>query len=144
MPVTIVVDASVTIKLYVPEEHSDRAEALFQTVERGETLLVAPDLIYPETGNILWRKHRAAELSAAEAREIADSILSLPLKIEPSRPVISLALDLSISLGITAYDALYLSLASVYDASLITADRRLVNALAKSPMKKHAKWLGER
>ncbi len=143
MPVTMVVDASVAVKLYVPEVHSDRAEAFFHTVEEGETLLVAPDLIYPETGNILRRKHRAAELNAAEAKEIAESILALPLAIEPSRPILPLALDLSIAFGITVYDALYLSLAAVYDTRLMTADRKLVNALAKTPMRNHVTWLGE-
>jgi predicted nucleic acid-binding protein len=42
----------------------------------------------------------------------------------------------------TVYDALYLSLAKVYETTLITADRKLVGALAKADLKDSITWLG--
>ena len=77
----LVVDASVLIKFYVPEILSDRAERLLARVEEKEIDLLAPDLIYPEAGNILWKKQHPKELTRPEVEEIADAILFLPLKI---------------------------------------------------------------
>jgi predicted nucleic acid-binding protein len=99
-------------------------------------------LIYPEAGNILWKKQRLKELTRSEVEEITDAILSLPLKIESSQPLLPLALDIAVAYGITVYDAVYVSLAKVYEATLITADRKLVDALAKTDLKDSVIWLG--
>ena len=138
----LVVDASVLIKFYVPEVLFDRAERLLAKVEKGDIELSAPDLIYPEVGNILWKKQRLKELTRPEAEEITDAILSLPLKIEASRPILPLAIDIAIACGITVYDAIYVSLAKVYETTMITADRKLADALAKTDLKDSVTWLG--
>jgi len=137
-----VIDASVLIKFYVPEILSDRAERLLARVEKREIALLAPDLIYPETGNILWKKQRLKELTHSEVEEISDAILWLPLKIERSKALLTVAVDIAIAYRITVYDALYLSLAKVYETTMITADRRLVEALAKANFKDSITWLG--
>jgi predicted nucleic acid-binding protein len=138
----LVMDASVLIKFYVPEVLFDRAERLLAKVEKGDIELSAPDLIYPEVGNILWKKQRLKELTRPEAEEITDAILSLPLKIEASRPILPLAIDIAIACGITVYDAIYVSLAKVYETTMITADRKLADALAKTDLKDSVTWLG--
>jgi predicted nucleic acid-binding protein len=137
-----VIDASVLIKFYVPEILSDRAERLLARVEKREIALLAPDLIYPETENILWKKQRLKELTHSEVEEISDAILLLPLKIEGSKALLTVAVDIAIAYGITVYDALYLSLAKVYETTMITADRRLVEALARADLKDSITWLG--
>ena len=138
----LVVDASVLIKFYVPEVLFDRAERLLAKVEKGDIELSAPDLIYPEVGNILWKKQRLKELTRPEAEEITDAILSLPLKIEASRPILPLAIDIAIACGISVYDAIYVSLAKVYETTMITADRKLADTLAKTDLKDSVTWLG--
>ena len=138
----LVIDASVLIKFYVPEILSDRAERLLAKLEKKDIDLLAPDLIYPETGNALCKKQRLKELTRSEVEEITDAILSLPLKIESSQPLLPLAVDIAITYGITVYDASYLSLAKVYETTLITADRKLVDVLAKTDLKDSVIWLG--
>ena len=138
----LVIDASALIKFYVPEILSDRAERLLAKVENKDIDLLAPDLIYPEAGNILWKKQRLKDLTHSEAEEITDAILSLPLMIEASKSLLPLAVDIAIAYGMTVYDALYLSLAKVYETTLITADRKLVDVLAKTDLKDSVKWLG--
>jgi predicted nucleic acid-binding protein len=138
----LVIDASVLIKFYVPEILSDRAERLLAKVGNKDIDLLAPDLIYPEAGNILWKKQRLKELTHSEAEEITDAILSLPLMIEASKSLLPLAVDIAIACGITVYDASYLSLAKVYETPLITADRKLVDVLAKTDLKDSVIWLG--
>ena len=86
----LVIDASVLVKFYVPEILSDKAERLLARVEQGDMMLLAPDLIYPEVGNILWKKQRLKELTHSEVEEITDAILSLPLKIEASKSLLPL------------------------------------------------------
>lgn len=138
----LVIDASVLIKFYVPEVLFDRAERLLAKVEKGDIELSAPDLIYPEVGNILWKKNRLKELTHSEVEEITDAILSFPLKIEASKPLLPLALDIAIACGITVYDAIYVSLAKVYETAMMTADRKLVDALVKTKLKDAMTWLG--
>lgn len=138
----LVLDASVLIKFYVPEILSEKAEQLLARVERGEDALLAPDLIYPEVGNILWKKQRLKELTRSEVEEITDAIVLLPLEIEVSRPLLQLAVQISMAYGITVYDAVYLSMAKVHEATLMTADRKLVTVTAKTDLKKYIAWLG--
>ena len=138
----LVIDASVLIKFYVPEILSDRAERLLAKVGNKDIDLLAPDLIYPEAGNILWKKQRQKELTHSEAEEITDAILSLPLMIDVSKSLLPLAVDIAIACGITVYDASYLSLAKVYETTLITANRKLVDILAKTDLKDSVIWLG--
>ena len=138
----LVIDASVLIKFYVPEILSDRAERLLAKVENKDIDLLAPDLVYPEAGNILWKKQRLKELTHSEAEEITDAILSLPLMIEASKSPLPLAVDIAIACEITVYDASYLSLAKVYETTLMTADRKLVDVLAKTDLKDSVTWLG--
>ncbi len=48
-------------------------------------MLLAPDLIYSEAGNILWKKQRVKKLTRPEVEEITDAVVSLPLKTEASK-----------------------------------------------------------
>ena len=65
----LIIDASVVIKFYVPEILSDNAEQVLSRAADGTLLLYAPDLIYPETGNILWKKQRRRELTSEERQK---------------------------------------------------------------------------
>jgi predicted nucleic acid-binding protein len=138
----LVIDASVLIKFYVPEILSDKAEELLNRVAQGDVMLLAPDLIYPEVGNILWKKQQMKELTRPEVEEITDAIVSLPLNIEASKLLLPLAIDIGIAYKITIYDALYLSMARIYETKMITADRKLADAMAKTDLKEYVSWLG--
>ena len=49
-----VVDASVVVKWFVPEIHSDAARRLLVLPHE----YVAPDLLFAETANTIWKKIR--------------------------------------------------------------------------------------
>jgi predicted nucleic acid-binding protein len=140
--VNCVIDASVLVKFFIPEILSEKAEELNARIMEGDLRLLAPDLIFAEVGNILWKKHRRKELSRAEAEEIVDAVVSLPMEIETSKALLPFAVDLGLAYGITVYDALYVSLAKVHETILITADKKLVEIMGKTDFKKHVAWLG--
>lgn len=138
----LVIDASVLIKFYVPEILSDNAEEVLSRAADGELLLYAPDLVYPETGNILWKKQRRRELTPEEVDEIVDAITALPMIIESSKPIMPLAVSIAVHSGITVYDAMYVAIARIYETQMITADKKLTDALAKTEFKNDVRWLG--
>jgi predicted nucleic acid-binding protein len=115
---------------------------LLARVEDGSVRLFAPDLIYAEAGNTLWKKHRLKELTQSEVGKITDLIISIPLKVEASKALFPLAIDIAIVYEVTVYDALYLSLAKVYETQMMTADKKLFDMTAKTNLKKSMMWLG--
>jgi predicted nucleic acid-binding protein len=130
-PAVVVIDTSVAVKWYVPEPGADKAVALRQPSND----LVAPDLLVAEFINVMWKKVRRGELERAEAREITDAFVrACPLRLRPSLPYSTLALDLALRFDRSAYDALFVAVALAHDGAYVTADERLVNALAHSEL----------
>ena len=132
-----VVDASVAVKWFVPEVHNESARRLL--VDENE--LLAPELLFPEVGNILWKKHRSGELEAAEARDILVDLKRLPLRLVRMSPCAENALVLAIQYGRTVYDSMYLALALHNGAGFVTADRRLCNALSGTAVADNVTWI---
>jgi predicted nucleic acid-binding protein len=126
-PPACVVDASVLIKVFLPEQDADLAIQLVRGTNADSWSRAAPDLIYPECGNTLWKKERQGLLSAARVREIAQDIVVIPLLVWPGRLLLDDATDLALAHGITAYDASYLALSDLLGVPLVTADQRLAN-----------------
>ncbi len=127
----LVVDASVAVKWYVPEDGSREAAELLT----GRRPLLAPDLLVPEVGNILWKKVRRGALPIADAESMLHLFVSgLPLTLHSASLLIGTALTIAIGFQRTVYDALYLALAESEDCQVVTADQRLVNALRGTPL----------
>jgi predicted nucleic acid-binding protein len=135
----LVVDTSVAVKWYIPEPGSEHALAL----RLSGNDLVAPDLLVAEFGNVLRKKVRRGELDGAEAAEIADAFVrACPVRLRPSLPYSALALDLALRLERSVYDALFLAVAVAEGGSYVTADERLVNALAQGDLARVVRLLG--
>jgi predicted nucleic acid-binding protein len=140
-PDPLVVDASVVAKLFLPEDLSERAEALFAAGPRpGLRVIYAPDLLYAECANIFWKHVRRDTLDETRARQHMNDVLSLGLTTRPLRDLAVSALELAAEHDITAYDACYVALALTAACDLVTADERLVNKLSTRFPFVH--WLG--
>ncbi|MBI1958073.1 MAG: type II toxin-antitoxin system VapC family toxin [Candidatus Rokubacteria bacterium] len=135
----LVVDSSVAVKWFLPETGSDAAAPLLE----GERALVAPDLLYPEVGNVLWKRVRRGELTPGEGGAVLGALTRSGLEIVPSAPLMPLALDIACRAGRTLYDSLYLAVAVMKRTALVTADRRLFDAVRKGPLAPHVLWLGD-
>lgn len=137
-----VVDASVGIKLFLDEDLSDAAAALFDELERDAAArLFVPDLFYVECSNILWKQVRRFGYPAERARQSIEELRELALVAFPSRELSLGALELALARGISAYDALYGALAERLGVPLVTADRPLLTKLDGSEVT--ARWLGD-
>ena len=125
-----VVDASVVIKWFVPEIHSGAARRLLAAAHQ----YLAPDLLFPEVGNVIWRKVRRGELTAEEGRGLAVDIASVAVETVSTRGLMIDAQALAIAIGLTVYDAMYLTVAVRLKTALITADDRLSRTVAAHPL----------
>ena len=134
-----VVDASVAAAAFFQETHSDAARSLLAS----NRTMYAPDLIWAELGNVIWKRYRLSEIDEAEANDLLADALALPLRIAPSDELLEAALKLAMRTGRTVYDCLYLALALKINAMMITADRRLVRSLTAGPLAPHVAWIGQ-
>jgi len=133
-----VVDTSVAIKWYLPEQNSVDADRLLS----GGFELLAPDLLLPEVGNILWKRVMRSEITVQKARVILHALEALPLILRPASVLAENAMTIACGLKRSFYDSLYLALAVMTDCRLVTADRKLFEALKDSPtIKKHLLWI---
>jgi predicted nucleic acid-binding protein len=136
---TLVIDASVAAKWLVNEALSDKALSLLDP----QNDLIAPDLLLPEVGNVLWKKTRSGELPSEMALERFDALVNMGVKVVAANALSRRALEIAAEIGRTVYDSLYLALAEVSDCRLVTADARLVNALQNTPWTAHVTFLGD-
>jgi predicted nucleic acid-binding protein len=127
----------VAIKWFVPENYS---EAALRLLTQPHTLH-APDLIFSELGNVLWKRVRRNEISKKEADAILEGLLTLNIQVQPSQALIPLALEIACGENRTVYDSLYLAAAIALQSPLITADARLFRALSKGPFSAHLLWV---
>jgi predicted nucleic acid-binding protein len=124
-----VFDASVLVRAAVGENPTARA----WTRRLGKDVHgIAPDLVWPEVGNAICRSVVAKKLQHAEARQALQFMLRLPLSVRGTESLVAVALEAALGLKLTVYDALYVVCADAFDATLVTADRRLADAAARA------------
>lgn len=124
-----VVDASLVIKWFVPEVDSDAARRWLGAPHD----YVAPDLLFPEVGNTIWKKIRRGELTAAEGQRLVTDLSVIAVEAIAMRGLLPDAHALAMGAGLTVYDATYLTLAVRLDTQVITGDDRFARRLADQP-----------
>lgn len=117
-----VVDASITVKWLTPERLTENADRLLAS---GEPL-IAPDLVFVEAANALWKKTQRREITLREATAALDLLRAAGLEARPTPPLLRRALELAGRLEHPVYDCVYLALAEVEHLPLVTADARLL------------------
>ena len=135
-------DASVAAKWVLPPVHeglTEEALGLLARFTKGEVRFVVPDLFWAEMANILWKAVRAGRCTEESAESALALMLERSLPTVSSSSLVKEAFAIATTFQRTVYDGLYVALAVVRKAELVTADERLANALAAYfPVK----WLG--
>jgi len=123
-----VVDASVAVKWFVPEEASELADEVAASGMR----LLAPKLIAHEVANSFWKKVRKRLLSPDAAQERLSALPRYFDLLLDTDDLVGPALALACVYDHPVYDFIYLEAARRHDAVLLTADDRLARKLAGS------------
>ena len=138
-PVKFVVDASVALKWFIPEEYSDASLLLLKNAYP----LFAPDLIFSELGNVLWKKTRNRDIDKRVANTIINAFLEFPIKIYSSALLMISAYELAEKFNSTVYDCMYLACAITEECPLVTADKRFFNEIKKSTFQKNIRFVDQ-
>jgi predicted nucleic acid-binding protein len=135
----LVVDASVVAMLYFTEDDSLAAERLLQTAEECR----APAHLMTEVANVIWKHHRHGMIDEFGAMDILSKAMNLPVITDSSESLLADALELAVRYDRTVYESLYLALSLKTQLPLITADKRLVNAMSRTPLARQVRWIGD-
>ena len=123
----VVFDTSAFLRLCLPDGPiPEGAQEAYQSAERGDMPLLAPELIVAEGAQALHRKLCQGLITASEQAELLDDLLSAPFQLFSHKPLTPRAIELARSHSLTVYDALFLALAEKYNARLFTTDVRLL------------------
>jgi predicted nucleic acid-binding protein len=96
---------------------------------------VAPDHVAKEVANAIWRAARTSALTEEESRKAFSVLLRMVgrnIVLEPELKYLDEAFRISLTYGITVYDALYVALALKRNLPLLTLDegqKRVAGAL---------------
>ena len=118
----LIVDASVLFEVVADTPQSEPLRArLAVDPDHG-----APHLVDAEVLSVIQRQHRSGALDATAAAQAVDDLHGWPGERWSHRPLLARAWELRDNLR--GYDALYVALAEVLDATLLTLDARLASA----------------
>ena len=119
----LVPDASVVLKTVLTEPGSKAAIALVA----GARTLLAPEHLYAECANALWKRAHRGLASGEAMLARAAGIIALPLDAVDLEDLTPAALAMALEYDHPMYDCYYIAAAIQNDASLATADERLYN-----------------
>lgn len=120
-------DTSVVVKWFLPEEDSVRAINLRESHVRDEVQLYAPDILLMELANALRYSPSTSADEIPQALELLSELKITTIEFELEVLFATVALSLEYSLAV--YDAYFLALAQALEMPLITTDRKMLSRL---------------
>ncbi len=132
----MIIDASVAFKWLAEEEGSDEAFALL-----AQTELSAPILIMHEIANGLWKKIRREEINSQVSFSSEINRIPQLIQLVDESGHVARALEIGREFGHAVYDCVYLAMAEARSDLLVTADQKLMNKIANSPLRNRVQSL---
>jgi len=120
----LILDANVIAKWFIEEENTDKAIEIRDQFVKGKLTIVEPTLLIYELGNVFW-KHPAKSPEDVELDFKALFDLGIEFLDIAKPEVLGTIHETARSLGITFYDATYVTVAMKEGCTLITADEEL-------------------
>jgi predicted nucleic acid-binding protein len=130
----MIVDASVILRAYFPDEAQVKAQAILRDHVSSRIVLKAPSLLPYEVSNAIWGAERRGRITPAQTQGIIASIEGMQIELLPLEW--GEMLPLARRFERSAYDAAYLALAHRLGEPLVTGDERLYNAV-----RAHLDWV---
>lgn len=125
----LVIDASIALSWCFEDEASALTDAVLQSL--ATTPAIAPPLWPLEVANGLRSAERRGRLDERAIPAVTRLLMTLPINVEEAvglDDAVGRILSLARTLGLTAYDATYVDLASRRGLPLATADEHLARA----------------
>jgi len=123
----VVVDASVVLKWFLPEEGAPEAMTILNDHVFGREEIFVPDLLFYEIVNALRYKH---DLDTHAVERFIEVLSWFELKrIGTDEQFLKEIPRLAREFDISGYDAAYVALAHIFHCSLITADAKLAQKI---------------
>ena len=138
-----VIDASVANKWYLrDEEFTEQADSFLTRFRDASIFAVAPHFSRHEVASALVVACAVGRLTWDKGARELDSYLGCGLSLENDPDwLLQDATRMTLDLHVSFYDAVYLVLAATLRMSLVTADRRLYEAVRQRLPFVH--WLGD-
>ena len=103
-----VVDSGLVVKWFVPEHDSAQANLIYDAYQKGFIELLAPDLIYAEFGNIIWKKRLLQNLSETNCDAAIALFQKINFKITPTSNLFDETFQIAVKYKRTFYDSCFL------------------------------------
>jgi len=132
----LVLDSSVSLSWFFPDEKTNFTEAALELVTKEECWV--PALWRLEFPNALLVAEKRRRLTRAERLQVLDEVARLNLRIDPRVHELRAISDLAERHNLSAYDAAYLELAARLGSALITLDGELAAAATAAGVSVHA------
>jgi predicted nucleic acid-binding protein len=123
----VIVDASVVLQAFFPDELQPKAQAIICDHVAGAVELKCPTLLVYEVTNASLQAVRRGRVTAENARRVLTAIEGFEIAALPV--AWSQMLRMSLRFERSGYDGAYLALADQLGEPLVTGDRRLYNAV---------------
>ncbi len=127
---SIVTDSSVLFALFFPEKYSEWSEKML----REYNVIHVPELVFLETSNAAWKRitiFKQPSNTVLENLRLLHKFINNTCVIHKDIDYLEDAIRLSIRLGTTIYDSLFLAIAEKYKTRLLTIDKNLLETLGK-------------
>jgi len=128
-PLALVLDTSVAVKWYLPEDLHDEAINLLRHAEAGDVELLAPGTVQPEFFNALWWQHRREDLPLESVRNLWEQFALDPVVLYAPEDLMARAAEIALETQAIIYDAVFLALADNFETVVVTADGKLLKTL---------------
>lgn len=126
---SLVIDASVVLKWYIPDEEIECADRIKRDFLDKRILLSAPSIIHYEINNVVLNAVRSKRLSVNRATLALKDFYFSDIKFHSSSLLLLSTFKLAEEFNISSYDASYVALSQSARIPFYTADAKLIGKL---------------
>ncbi len=127
-----IVDASVAVKWFIPEDYSEIALRILEGFKDLRITLYAPDSMKLEFINAIRKYYIRGIITGDLMNSILEEMRKIPINyVEIDWELVVEALKIAVKNNITVYDAYYIATSQKHNIQVVTADEKFYNTIAK-------------